>query len=315
MAPTGNHISGAVISGAAARALSQCPSCATASPTRFLAKDWNRSVSLEWFPYAECPACGTVFLERIPSDLMSYYTTGYHTIPPTARDLAAMSNRERFKIELVRQFVRKGRLLEIGPSFGAFAQLAKDDGFQVDTVEPDLACREYLETVVGVRAFESVDAVSAIPTESSYDVIALWQVFEHLPDAWMFLRRAATLLRPGGILVIATPNPRALQFRLWGRRWTHVDAPRHVMLVPSETVIDRANELGLEKVLMTLTDRGSLGWNAFGWAVSLANLSAKPVPKRLLEVAGKLIAVGMYPIERFGNHGSCYTLVLRRRGS
>jgi SAM-dependent methyltransferase len=252
-----------------------------------------------------------VYLESIPGDLSAYYVGDYHSIPQGRRDLDVQADHERFKIDIVREHVRDGRLLEIGPSFGAFASLAQASGFVVDAVEPDPACRAFLFDELGIQAIASVDGLKAAPS-SSYDVIALWQVFEHMPDAWEFLETAAGLVRPGGIIVIGTPNPESMQARIWGSRWTHVDAPRHVILAPPSTLIGRAERFGLSPLHLTFIDPGSLGWNTFGWGMSMANQGSGPQSRRLLGLLGRVIAAFFRPIERTGSRGSCYTLVLER---
>jgi SAM-dependent methyltransferase len=164
---------------------------------------------------------------------------------------------------------------------------------------------------LGIQAFESVDGLKAA-TPAAYDVIALWQVFEHMPDAWQFLEIAAGLLRPGGVIVIATPNPESMQARVWGSRWTHVDAPRHVILVPPQTLADHAKRSGLRPIRLTFTDLGSRGWNTFGWATSMANQGSGRRSRRLLGWLGRALALFLRPIERTGSRGSCYTLVLEK---
>ncbi len=70
-------------------------------------------------------------------------------------------------------------------------------------------------------------------------------------------------------MVIASVNPEAFQFRILGRYWLHLDAPRHVMLIPMKLLAEKLEFLGMEAELITTTDQGSIGWNAFGWELSL----------------------------------------------
>jgi SAM-dependent methyltransferase len=293
------------------RRLVACPACGSSGSVAFRTKDWNRVVSDESFVYVRCQTCRLLYLESIPDDLSTYYVGDYHSIPRHRDDLDAQADQERFKIDIVREHVREGRLLEVGPSFGAFATLAQESGFHVDAVEPDSACRTFLFRELGIQAFESVDGLKAA-APASYDVIALWQVFEHMPDAWEFLELASGLLRPGGVIVIATPNPESMQARIWGSRWTHVDAPRHVILVPPQTLADHAKRSGLRPVRLTFTDAGSRGWNTFGWATSMANQGSGRRSRRLLGWLGRAFALFLRPIERTGSRGSCYTLVLEK---
>jgi 2-polyprenyl-3-methyl-5-hydroxy-6-metoxy-1,4-benzoquinol methylase len=49
----------------------------------------------------------------------------------------------------------------------------------------------------------------------SFDVVVSTEVIEHLRDPFAFLRRAAEMLRPGGTLVVSTPNVEGIASRLW----------------------------------------------------------------------------------------------------
>jgi SAM-dependent methyltransferase len=178
----------------------------------------------------------------------------------------------------------------------------------------DAACCHFLEQVVGVRALRSADAAGTLATLDGYDAIALWHVIEHLADPWETLEAARERLRPGGVLVLATPNPASFQFRLFGRYWAHLDAPRHLELLPVERLIHWAEGAGLQVALKTTTDPGGLGWNLFGWVESLANLLSRATGRRSTPtLLGRALSRLMRPIERGpGFRGATYTLVLRR---
>jgi hypothetical protein len=114
------------------------------------------------------------------------------------------------------------------------------------------------------------------------------------------------------VIVIATPNPEALQFRVLGRFWTHVDAPRHLHLLPATLLRDKMRALGLAEERCTTRDAGSLAWNTFGWSWSFANLVTLPVVKRALRLSGRILARSLEPIEGREGLGSAYTAVYRK---
>jgi 2-polyprenyl-3-methyl-5-hydroxy-6-metoxy-1,4-benzoquinol methylase len=288
-----------------------CPICGGGGVRTWIARDWNRWRSDRVFEYLKCASCGTTYLGTIPPDLQRYYEDEYHRLPGSENEVAILAERERFKLEIIRRFAMGTRLLEIGPSFGAFAYLARNAGFEVDVVEPDRGCREVLRRLGRIGVFERTDDLKDV-SSGTYDVVALWQVFEHLPDAGATLIRVRDLLRPGGIAVIATPNPESLQARLFGRRWAHLDAPRHALLISSGSLRKRAEQIGFSTELVTMADAGSVGWNSFGWTMSLSNLTRSEPVGALLRLIGRAVAFGIQPIERTGGRGASYTAVFRK---
>ena len=289
-----------------------CSACTGEMAHFFETHDFNRLVSDEKFRYARCVQCGQISLVNVPKDLGRYYTPGYHMIPESEAAIEAGVAHDRYKIDLVRQFSTTGRLLEIGPAWGAFSLLAKRAGFSVETIEMDPACREFLKSRLGIPAIKCNDEADAVTEASAPDVVAAWHVFEHLRDPWRLLDRVAKHLAPGGIVVLALPNPGAFQFSILRRLWAHVDAPRHVHLIPPAVLRSRAKAVGLEQILCTTTDSGSLSWNRFGWQYSLPHLSRNATVKRALRLAGRVVATVLAPIENREGRGSAYTAVFRK---
>jgi 2-polyprenyl-3-methyl-5-hydroxy-6-metoxy-1,4-benzoquinol methylase len=289
-----------------------CSACGQDATLRFVARDVNRRLSEIGFPYYQCSACGLIFLHPIPSDLGTYYPEDYYSIPRSLDDLDNAADLERYKIEIVKSFRRGGRLLEIGPAYGAFLHLAKKAGFESHAIEMSPDCCRFLSEVVGVSAIQSDDPAEALAGMPPFDVIALWHVIEHVADPWSLLAAIAARLAPGGLLVIAAPNPGALQFRMTGRLWPHLDAPRHVALIPPALIERKAAPLGLAHVLLTTTDAGSLGWNAFGWEYFFKNLLEARFVTFGLRLLGRAFGRVMAPLERKEGTGSAYTLVLEK---
>ena len=289
-----------------------CPLCGEKSQLSFQTSDVNRRCSEEVFSYYRCSACDLLFLTPIPADLTDYYPPSYHVIPKSLDALVVNSEPERYKIDIILNFIKQGRLLEIGPASGGFSYLAKNAGFEVEAIEMDKKCCDFLNQVVGIRAINSHDESAALRKLAPVHVIALWHVIEHLPEPWIMLEEAAKKLLPGGILVIAAPNPAALQFKILGKYWTHVDAPRHVSLIPLSTLTRKMKAYGMQAVLQTTRDAGSIGWNSFGWRESFANFFVHPRAKRLARIIGTILTKVLAPLESREGRGSAYTVVFRQ---
>lgn len=297
-----------------------CPYCHTESPLYFQSKDHNRSISQEIFDHYRCPQCGLIFIAPIPSDLGAYYPDIYHVIPETQEYLEAASEPERYKIEIIEQYIDKGRLLEIGPSYGGFTYLAKKAGFEVEAIEMNAKCCRFLNEFVGVRAINSHDPVDALQHLDPYDAIALWHVIEHLPDPWLALEAICAKLKPGGILVISSVNPKAFQFRILGRYWLHLDAPRHVMLIPMKLLADKLESLGAKVEMITTTDAGTIACNTGGWGFFFVHTCTQrytnkillSILRPLMDLTGKAVSRLAGLIEQSEGMGSAYTMVFRK---
>jgi 2-polyprenyl-3-methyl-5-hydroxy-6-metoxy-1,4-benzoquinol methylase len=289
-----------------------CPLCQHACLPYLQASDLNRGLSPEVFDYCRCPSCGLILLRPVPDRLADFYPADYYAVPASVDQLARRAEPERYKIQTVQRFASGGRLLEIGPGYGGFAYLAKQAGFEVEGVEMDARCCRFLTGVLGVPAIQSSDVRAALGRVKPCDVIALWHVIEHLPDPWGALDAAVERLAPGGLLVLATPNPGSLQFRIFGRFWAHLDAPRHLGLIPAAVLRRRLEAAGLTHLLTTARDRGAFADNHFGWEQSLRNLCPWRWAKSLLGRAGFLFRMALLPIERRGHNGSTYTAVFRK---
>ena len=292
---------------------SACPQCGGETAHAFDVRDINRRTDATLFSYDRCAACGVIRLRNAPGRMADYYPEDYYTIARSREELAAWSRTEAYKLEIVSRFRGPGRLIEIGPASGAFAYLAKTDGYEVTAIEMDKRCCDYLATEVGVRVIHSSDEAQALASAQPADVIALWHVIEHLNDPWRMLEIAADKLRPGGILVLATPNPDAWQFRLFGARWVHVDAPRHLWLIPARVLAHRGEALGLRVLLQTTRDPGSLHWNRFGWEWSLANFFGARPGRGLPALAGRAASLLASIAESREGQGCAYTMVLEKR--
>ena len=289
-----------------------CPYCGQGALPLFKAHDRNKRISNDSFPYFRCASCRLIFLHPVPPDLGIYYSRDYYSIPASKAELEVISGKERFKLDLITPFIKTGRLLEIGPAFGTFAYLAKQSGFDVDVIEMDSRCCEFLRDTAGIAAIESADVSQALRDKGPYDVIVLWHVIEHLPNFHQTLDFLANKVRKKGILVIAAPNPVALQFRILGRYWTHVDAPRHVVLIPVELLVSHMRRAGFSAARITMIDSGGIGWNKFGWQYSLKNLSQSDFLKGFLFVLGSVLARIMTPFEENDRAGTAYTIVFTK---
>lgn len=291
-----------------------CPKCGTSAPLAYRAADYNKKMSDEVFEYFRCPRDKYIFLSPVPQDLGKYYPSSYYDVPKSEAELAEVAHSlQQWKLDTVKQAASSGRLLEIGAAYGLFAYLAKEAGFEVTGIEMDARCCQFLRETVGINVVETSDTIGALESLPPFDVIVMWQVIEHLPDPWTTLSAAARRLAPGGVLIVDTPNPDAFQFKVLGHRWAHLDAPRHVVLIPAPLMTEHLEGEGLKPEVLTASDVSANGFNGFGWAYSFQNFLGDNPMGRASNFLGRALAKLLIPIERTGWRGSTYTAIFRKQ--
>ena len=98
--------------------------------------------------------------------------------------------------------------------------------------------------------------------DGTWAAIVFWHSLEHLQRPGEEIRRAASLLAPQGVLVVAVPNADSLQARLFGDRWLALDLPRHLVHLPSQALIERLKALSLTVERISYWRGGQV---VFGW--------------------------------------------------
>ncbi len=287
------------------------PFCHCAEEFAYKINDRNRGEANPYFSYLKCQKCGTFRIETIPEDLSSYYPPEYYKIP-SLKEIEAKAQKDTFRISLVSKYLKSGNLLEVGPAFGIFGFQAKKHGFQVSAIEMDGQCCDFLNNVAHIPTQQSTEPELTMRNVPSQNGIALWHVIEHLPNPWALIETAGERLLPGGYLFIATPNPESFQHELMGKNWPHTDAPRHLYLLSSRTIIRHAKTCGLELVHLSTGDRYTKQMNRFGWQRMLMNLASTFPLKAIMYVIGYGLALLMSPWDNKEGRGSAYTLVLRK---
>lgn len=213
-----------------------CPFCnSEAIHPLMAAKDYT--VSNAAFEIWHCDTCTNRFTQSVPDiqHIGAYYqSTAYISHSDTAKGLinklyhwvrGYTLGRKRRLIQKVTG-LSQGALLDIGAGTGAFVTTMLQAGWKVTGLEPDSIARENAKQKHGIDLRSAEDIYSLPP--SSYDVITLWHVLEHVHDLHGYFRQFGALLKPGGKLVIAVPNYTSKDATTYGAHWAAWDVPRHL---------------------------------------------------------------------------------------
>lgn len=171
--------------------------------------------------YWSCVGCGVEVTWPLPSveDLSAYYEASYEAglYKPFVETKGLLQKRARVRLHQVLPYAQRGRWLDIGCAKGDFVEAASFvegvEAMGIEVAERAVA----LARAAGRNVVSS--SIEAFRAEEPFDTLTAFDVIEHTVDPRIFLRAALTLLRPGGSLIITTPNTASLSRRLLGADW------------------------------------------------------------------------------------------------
>lgn len=113
---------------------------------------------------------------------------------------------------------RGGRLLDVGCACGFLLVAARERGYEAQGVEVSRWAVEFGQRTLGLDIRRGELCELRLPA-ASFDVVTMVDVIEHLIDPRAVVAEVRRLLRPGGRIVLVTPDLGSLVARLTGPRW------------------------------------------------------------------------------------------------
>ncbi|MBV8547066.1 MAG: class I SAM-dependent methyltransferase [Acidobacteria bacterium] len=173
----------------------------------------------------------------------------------------------RRRVGVIRRLTKPGAVLDVGCGRGFTLRFLADAGYRSTGVELSADAAAHARDVLGID-IRTGDFLSQSFEAGQFDVVIFWHSLEHVADPLAALNRAAEILKPGGLLVVAVPNLSSIQARLAGREWFHLDVPRHYVHFSAR---------GLKRALrdrhfrIVDTAHFSFEQNPYGWIQSILN--------------------------------------------
>lgn len=154
----------------------------------------------------------------------------------TLGEAARRRARRRLALRIAR-VAPPGPVLDVGSGDRMLLDALREAGRLATGIAPARAAGE---PPAGVRSAEITEL------GGRYAAIVFWQSLGRLRAPGAALEHAAALLKPGGLLAIAQPRTTRLQARALGERLLAPGAPRHRVLIPPQTLMERLHALGLQ---------------------------------------------------------------------
>ncbi|MDP6426252.1 MAG: class I SAM-dependent methyltransferase [Dehalococcoidia bacterium] len=202
------------------------------------------------FRMVVCNRCSLIYSSPIPShnEIIEAYSEAKFSDDYQIRNYSKDYINQLRLVEPV--LTAKNKLLEVGCGSGFFLKLAKSDGWsEVCGIE---ACKE----AVGHAPSDIRNNIINNPFSpeyfdlESFDVICIFQVFDHLLDLNKFLSDVKKLLKPGGIILAVNHNIRSWITNVLGEKSPMYDM-QHIYLFDLDTMRFLYDKHGMEVVKIT----------------------------------------------------------------
>jgi SAM-dependent methyltransferase len=231
------------------RAVSQCPLCGSGGiERRFRIERYKPSFTVD-----RCGSCGFMFMNPRLNDRAvralygeEYYTGkaeySYYDEREAERFSAYVWNK---RIEVLRNHVPGGNLLDVGSSFGGLLKSAAPH-FVPHGIEISSYAGGHSRSLLGDAIH--VGTLADHPFKNDFfSAITMIELIEHLPDPLFAIRECHRLLRKGGVLLIQTANMAGLQAKMQGGDYAYF-MPGHLSYFSKSNLAGALARAGFSRV-------------------------------------------------------------------
>src|SRR6266536_703484 len=153
--------------------------------------------------------------------------------------------RRRLRHNLAKRGLTGGDLLEIGCGYGYLLDEARlffnrRVGTEFSPQGAEIA------RITGAEVF--VGGIEQVPPQHKFNCVVATQVIEHVYEPLSFVKRLANRTKPGGHIILATPDIGGALRRVMGLRWPSFKAPEHVVYFDFQTLSSLMRQAGLQGV-------------------------------------------------------------------
>lgn len=204
----------------------RCPNCSS--------KKVNKLRRLTFNYVYQCTSCSLGFQYPQPTkeQIKKYYQQSVYP-QVWGNHQGSFGQMKRITYRWIFDHLEKGggrKLLDVGTGYGFCLLEAQKRGYQPVGIEPSPQLSK-ISHRAGIKIindfFENIHL-----NKKSFFVVSQFDTIEHILNPWQMLKKAVTLIAPGGFLVITTPDITSFSARLMGKLWFHLKDEHYYYFSP-----------------------------------------------------------------------------------
>lgn len=202
--------------------------------------------------YVKCNKCQMVYLNPVFKDeyLEDYYRNNHSVQSEVVEnDSDFYSRLYNQGLDSVDKLIdENSSILDIGCSAGVFLDIAKSRGWSTFGIELNetefLHCKNKGHVVYNT-------GLEHVELSTRFDVISLWDVFEHIKDGRRYLSDLKPHLNSDGVVFLQIPSADALAARILQESCNMFDGLEHVNLYSLKAIKKLADDCGFDLLSVT----------------------------------------------------------------
>jgi len=228
----------------------KCPVCA---------KDGNHMFEKYGFSHKQCRECQTIYCSPRPTpELLNIYYNAY-AAPKMWTELLVSTDMERKaiqyepRIRILIQSIKEhnpaaATALDLGAGSGAFTLSLSKLWTGKDVIALDIS-EDCIQKCKSLGLKTHLGPIETV-TSDSIDVIFMNDLIEHVFDPFLLLKECKRVLRPNGLVYIATPNGEGFDFKIMKGSTVNITPPEHLQYFNPVSLVKLLQRVGITPVLV-----------------------------------------------------------------
>jgi 2-polyprenyl-3-methyl-5-hydroxy-6-metoxy-1,4-benzoquinol methylase len=219
--------------------------------------------------YLQCPMCNCIFVDPYPTRELNQAFQGQEAVERLEREDRERRGYFRRRLDRLEKRLekthREARLLEVGCGSGVLLQEALGRGWRADAIEFSGELAASARRLNPAATVTTGDIQDQEPSGARYDASICLDVLEHVHSPMAMIENCREFLKPGGLMMLQTPNTRSLRSRFQTARWDMLDPTQHLNLFAPDALRVLLTTVGFEILEMTTASGTGLEKGVGGW--------------------------------------------------
>jgi 2-polyprenyl-3-methyl-5-hydroxy-6-metoxy-1,4-benzoquinol methylase len=195
-----------------------CQCCLNDDPFQFVEK-----YDLKKYVILECKKCSFNFIPQENEEFVDYHD---YKDAEELEEVRRGNNwlkfqRNLLRYKLIRKYKKSGSLFDLGVGWGHFLYTGKQLGYDVYGIEIANNPYTYAKNDLNLPV-DHIDFFQLDKPDKSYDIITMWDVFEHINQADLVVEKCSKLIKDNGYLFIQVPQIDSFIAKCQKKNWTMI---------------------------------------------------------------------------------------------